>query len=257
MIKSSEIKKAALNKLDWKQAFLASTLFVLANFALNYALQFADILTKNTPIFNLAANLIYLALSIPLSFGLVSVMSKLYKSQKVSATTLFNDAILNFTKSIDIFLGIFCKIILPSIVVIIAGLGILFITVQNLPATTDNLEGYSLYIIFISLVVLVCIALFAIPYALSSYILADNKDLSSKEILNQSASLMKNEKWNFVKLIMSFFGYFILLAVIVTIAGMAINKNVANIANAIGLIILMPYVITSIRVFYEEVQDDK
>ena len=40
MIKSSEIKKAALNKLDWKKSLLVSTIFVLTNLALSYALEF-------------------------------------------------------------------------------------------------------------------------------------------------------------------------------------------------------------------------
>ena len=95
MIKSSEIKKTALNKLDWKKSFLVSILFVLTNLALSYALQYANNLTANIPIFQVAFNLIYLALFLPLSFGFVSVISKLYKSQIVNATTLFNEAILN------------------------------------------------------------------------------------------------------------------------------------------------------------------
>lgn len=255
MIKSSEIKKTALNKLDWKKSFLASILFVLTNLALSYALQYVNNLTANTPILQVAVNLIYLALFLPLSFGFVSVLSKLYKSQKVNASTLFNDAILNFTKTIEIFLRTLLKMILPSIVIIIAGIGILFLTLQNLPITNENLASYSLYIFLIYFVVLICISLSAIPYVLSSYILADNKNLTSKEIVEQSASLMENQKWNFVKLIISFLGWFILLAVIVTIANMEINETVASIANSIGLVLLMPYLITSIRVFYEETQD--
>ena len=255
MIKSSEIKKTALNKLDWKKSFLVSILFVLTNLALSYALQYANNLTANIPIFQVAFNLIYLALFLPLSFGFVSVISKLYKSQIVNATTLFNEAILNFTKTIKIFLRTLLKMIVPSIIIIVAGIGILFLTLQNLPITTENLASYSLYIFFIYFVVLISISLSAIPYVLSSYILADNNNLTSKEIIEQSASLMENQKWNFIKLIISFLGWFILLAIIVTIANMSLNETIANIVNSIGLILLMPYLITSIIVFYEEAQD--
>ena len=131
MIKSSEIKKTALNKLDWKKSFLVSILFVLTNLALSYALQYANNLTANIPIFQVAFNLIYLALFLPLSFGFVSVISKLYKSQIVNATTLFNEAILNFTKTIKIFLRTLLKMIVPSIIIIVAGIGILFLTLQK------------------------------------------------------------------------------------------------------------------------------
>lgn len=257
MIKSSEIKKAALNKLDWKKSLLVSTLYVLATLALSYALEFGLNLTVHTPILYFAVNLIYLALFLPLSFGFISTMSKLYKSQKVVSTTIFNDAILNFSKSIAIFLRTILKMLLPSFIIIAAVIGILFLTVQNLPITTNSLSGYTLYIMLLYLVVLVGISLSALPYVLSSYILADNKEMTSKEIIAQSAMLMENQKWNFVKLIFSFLGWFFILAIITVIANMAINEFAANVLNSIGLILLMPYLITSIKVFYEEALDIK
>lgn len=255
MIKSSEIKKAALNKLNWKNSFLVSTMFVLANLALSYALEFGINLTINTPILNFAVNMIYLALFLPLSFGFISVMSKSYKSEKVYATTIFNDAILNFTKSISIFLRTLWKMLLPSIIIIAAIIGILFLTVQNLPITTANLTGYTLYIILLYSVALIGILLAALPYILSSYILADNQTMKSKEILEQSAILMENKKCDFVKLIMSFLGWFLLLATITVIANMAIGTIVGSLIYWTGMILLMPYLVTSIKVFYEECQE--
>jgi len=255
MINSSEIKKAALNKLNWKKSFLVSAVFVLANLALSYALTYTNNLTANAPILNVAVNLIYIALFVPLSFGFISAISKLYKSERVSGTTIFNDAVLNFTKTIGIFLRTILKILLPSIVIIIGALGILFLTVQNLPITNANLSGYSLFILLIYLTVFIGIAIAAVPYVLSSYILVDNKEMTTKEIIEQSASLMENKRWNFVKLILSFLGWFLILAVITTIANMLGGELVGNIVNCIGLILLMPYLVTSIRVFYEECND--
>lgn len=257
MIKTNEIKKAALNKLDWKKSFIISTIFVLANVALSYALEYAINLTINIPILNFAVNILYIALFVPLSFGFVSVMTKLYKSERVSGTTIFNEAVLNFTKTIGILVRTLVKILIPSLIIIFAGVGILFIITQNLPITNENLSGYSMFISLIYLAVVIGVAISTIPYVLSSYILADNKELSSKEIVNKSADLMKNKKWNFIKLIVSFLGWFLVLAVIVTIANMAVNEMVSNIVNWIGMMLLMPYVVTSIRVFYEEVSDTK
>lgn len=255
MINSSEIKKAALNKLNWKKSFLVSAVFVLANLALSYALTYTNNLTTNTPILNVAVNLIYIALFVPLSFGFISAISKLYKSERVSGTTIFNDAVLNFTKTIGIFLRTILKMLLPSIVIIIGALGILFLTVQNLPITNANLSGYSLFIFLIYLTVFIGIAIAAIPYVLSSYILVDNKEMTTKEIIEKSASLMENKRWNFVKLILSFLGWFLILAVITTIANMLGGELVGNIVNCIGLVLLMPYLVTSIRIFYEECND--
>jgi uncharacterized membrane protein len=255
MIKSREIKKAALNKLSWKKALLVSLIFTLANIALSIALDFANNLTTNTPIFHVAVNIIYIALILPLSFGFISAISKLYKSEKVSGTTIFNDAVLNFSKTIAIFLRTILKILLPSVIIIIAVLGILFLTVQNLPITTTNLSGYSLYIILLYSVVFVGIAMAALPYVLSSYILVDNKEMAPKDILEQSATLMKDKKWDFVKLMLSFLGWFILLAVITAIANMEFNETVSNFVYWVGMTLLLPYLDTAIRVFYEETQD--
>lgn len=257
MIKTNEIKKAALSKLDWRKSFIISIIFVLANVALSYALEYAINLTINIPILNFAVNILYIALFIPLSFGFISAMSKLYKSERVSGTTIFNEAVLNFTKTIGIFVRTLIKILIPSFIIIFAGIGILFITTQNLPVTNENLSGYSMFISLIYLAVLIGVALSTIPYALSSYILTDNKEMTSKEIVNRSADLMKNKIWNFIKLIISFLGWFVVLAVIVTVANMAINEMVGNIANWIGMMLLMPYMVTSIRVFYEEASDTK
>lgn len=255
MINSSEIKKAALNKLNLKKSFLVSTIFVLANLALSYALTYLTTVTTNTPILNMAVNIIYIVLFVPLSFGFVSAISKLYKSERITGTTIFNDAVLNFSKTIKIFLLTIWKMILPSIIIIIAALGILFLTMQNLPITQENLSGYSIFIFLLYFVVFIGIALAALPYILSSYILVDNKDLNSKEILDRSNSLMENKKWNFVKLIISFLGWFIVLAVIEVIADRLAGEAIGEIVNSIGLILLMPYLITSIRVFYEECED--
>jgi uncharacterized membrane protein len=105
-------------------------------------------------------------------------------------------------------------------------------------------------------VVVVGIAISALPYVLSSYILVDNKEMTAKAILEQSAYIMKKNKWNFVKLVLSFLGWFIILAVITTIANMEFNETIANFVYWIGMTLLLPYFDTSIRVFYEEAIDN-
>ena len=231
MINSKEIKQAALNKLDKKQALQVSAVFVLASVALSYLLTYVSALAQNAPILYAAASIIYLALFLPLSFGFISSMSKLYEGKKVSATTIFNEGILNFTKTIKIFLLTVLKMILPSFIIIAAVIGILFLTVQNIPPTSENWSGYSLYALLLFLVGLLGIALSAIPYVLSSYILASNKDMKAKEIIETSSSLMENKKWNFVKLIISFLGWYIVLAVIVAVGKMQFGETIANILN--------------------------
>ena len=49
----------------------------------------------------------------------------------------------------------------------------------------------------------------------------------------------------------------IVVAVIVAIGKMQFGENIAMILNWIGMLLLMPYLITSIKVFHEEVNDEK
>lgn len=252
MINSREIKKAALSQLNWKKAFTVSSIFVLTNLALSYGLEYLINLTVNLPIFNIAVNIIYMLIFIPLSFGFISTISKMCKSENFTATTIFNEAILNFSKTIAVFLRTLIKIIIPSVIIILANILILFVVTKNIPITEANLSGYSLLIALISSVVAIGIAIISIPYSLSSYILADNKNMTSKEIIEKSATLMKNQRWNFIKLIISFLGWFLILSVIITIANMATNNIISALVSFLGLMLLMPYFVTSIRVFYEE-----
>lgn len=104
----------------------------------------------------------------------------------------------------------------------------------------------------LSVVVFVGIAIVCLPYALCSYILLDNKDLKAGEIVKKSAELMQNKKFEFFKLILSFIGWFLLIAIISALIGNFTFEAMANYASWFGMIFLMPYFVTSILVFYEE-----
>lgn len=254
MIKSSEIKKVALTELKgkWPKAFGITTLFTIINIALSYVLTVVQNITVNIPILYYGVNLIYLAIFLPLSFGLISSIRKLVKGEKVGTTTFLNDAILNCTKTIAIFIRTLLKMILPSLIIIVGITGILFLTVQALPLTETNASGYAIYISLLSFIIFIGIALSALPYTLSTYILIDNKELKSKEIITQSSILMNNNKWNFVKLIFSFIGWILLIAILSTIISLLTIESASNYVQWFGMIFLMPYIIASISIFYEE-----
>lgn len=254
MIKSSEIKQVALTNLKgkWPKAFSITALFTLVNIALSYVLTVVQNLTTNTPILHYGVTLIYLAIFLPLSFGLISSIRKLLKEEKVDCTTFLNDAILNSTKVISIFIKTLLKILLPSILIIVGILGILLLTTFILPFTEPTLSGYALYIYLLSAFVFVGIAISVLPYSLSSYVLTDNKDLTAKEIIMKSADLMKNNKWNLVKLLLSFLGWLILISISSTIIGMLTFEAMVNYVQWFGMIFLMPYLLASLSTFYEE-----
>ena len=218
MMKSSEIKQVALTSLKgkWSKAFTITTVFTLVNIALSYALTVIQNLTAKTPIIYYGVSLIYLAIFLPLSFGLISSIRKLIKGTKVDTTTFLNDAILNFTKSIAIFIRTLLKMIIPSLIIVIGITGILFVTIQLIPLTAENASGYAIYVALLYLIIFIGVALSALPYTLSSYVLTDNKDLKSKEIIIQSATILENKKFSLIALILSFVGWLLLIAVLAT-----------------------------------------
>lgn len=259
MMKSSEIKQVTLTELKgkWGKALSITTLFTIVNIALSYVLTALQNVTIHTPILYYGVSLIYLAIFLPLSFGLISSIRKLLRGDRIQNTTFLNDAILNYSKTISIFIRTLLKMLLPSVIIIIGITGILFLTVQLLPITDGNMSGYALYIILLSMIVSIGIALSALPYVLSSYILIDNKEMKAKDIIMQSATLMENKKWDFVKLLFSFIGWILLIAILATIAGMYTYEIIATYVQWFGMIFFMPYLLGSISIFYEEASDSK
>ena len=59
--------------------------------------------------------------------------------------------------------------------------------------------------------VMIRLALLALDYAMVGYLIADRADLSSRQILMASKQMMYGNRWRFVKLGLSFFGWFFLV----------------------------------------------
>ena len=257
MIKSSEIKQIARNKLagNWIRAFSITIIFVAINLALSYCSLLIKNLTTNTPILYYSAQIIFTLILLPISFGFISAIIKLLQSKKPPYTTVINDALLNASKSIGIFFRIALKIIIPSIILILALVAIFFFATQAIPLNPDTLSGYLLLLFLFYLFAIIVIAILVLPYSLSSYALANNNELSSKEALEKSIDLMDGNKWNFVKLILSFLGWLILIAVVTIIIKNFIPAIFNELIDSIGAILILPYIISSIAIFYDELND--
>lgn len=254
MLKSSEIKKTAVEKLkgNWTKAFGIATVFTIVNIALSLVYTFAQNATANTPILYYGVAIIYIALFLPLSFGLISSMTKLVSGEKVSFTGFLNDAILNWSKCISIFIRTIIGILIPAIIIILATLAVLFLLAQFIPISTSNVSGYALFIVILFVVTSIGVAICAIPYVLSTYALANDNSISGKEAVAKSRHLMKKNKWKFIKLMVSFALWILLLSFISALVEMYTVSLAASFVQWIGMIFLLPYLITSLLVFYEE-----
>lgn len=257
MMKSGEIRQIARNKLtgNWAKAFAMSAIFVAINLVLSYCASLIENVTTNTPILYYAAEIIFSLLLLPVSFGYISSIIKLINGKEPAYTEMINDAIMNSSKAIGIFFRIILKILIPSIIVIVATLSVLYLTYKQFPLNWDTLGGFLLLILFLYVVAIIVVAILALPYSLANYALANDNNLSSKEALEKSIALMDGNRWNLFKLLLSFMGWIILIGIVVGVAQNYAPAILQNLIDAIGTILILPYVISSIAVFYDELND--
>jgi uncharacterized membrane protein len=103
--------------------------------------------------------------------------------------------------------------------------------------------AYILMIVFIILWTLLLIIpgiIAAFRYAMTFFILADNPDMEGLTAITQSKELMQDRKWKYFCLLCRFIGW--LLLSILTLG--------------IGLLWLIPYVQTSLTIFYEDLKSE-
>ncbi|MDO5446040.1 MAG: DUF975 family protein [Eubacteriales bacterium] len=93
------------------------------------------------------------------------------------------------------------------------------------------LEG--LLIALASIFLLVPGIIVGLMYSQSDYILAENPELKATEAMKRSREMMKGQKWNLFKLILSFFGWMILAGIVPA-----------------GELLLAPYIESATAAFY-------
>ena len=76
-----------------------------------------------------------------------------------------------------------------------------------------------------------------LQYSMVEYILAENPDMSRSKAIGKSKEMMVGNKWAYVKLAISFFGWYVL----------------ANTACCIGNFLLMPYIEQTFAQMYLEI----
>ncbi|MBR3697335.1 MAG: DUF975 family protein [Clostridia bacterium] len=255
MIKSNEIKQIALNKLSgkWTKALITSTIYVSITMLISYL----GTLTQNNTITNPIINVALKLLIMPLSFGFISTITKILNGDNPSYSTIFNDSVLNATKVIELFFRILIKLFLP-VVLICVSVAMVFVFASNiLPFSWDTLVNYIVLLLFVYTILVVIILILLLPYTLSIYVLADNNNISAKEAINKSIVLMEGNKWNFIKLMLSFIGWYILIAVIIALITKYSPVHLNTLIEGVPSILLLPYITSSISVFYYELNDNK
>lgn len=244
MMISSDFRTEARKKLEgkWGKVALITFIYMLLFFVIAFIKRKLEGSAIST-IFSLIVTII----EIPLAFGLIIALFKVFHDEEVRTFDFFNLGFSNFKKSWLISLNILLKMIIPVILIVVAqilaywGLFGIFAAASGSHLFIARYFPYFIVISYVLFIVSIILAITKSYYYQLAYIVAvDNPELTAKEAVKKSASLMIGKRWKFFCLHFSFIGWAILSAI----------------TFGIGFIVLLPYVQFASIAFYKSLTDN-
>lgn len=241
---AAKIRQNARESLTekWGKAALITLCFILFEFAIVFLAGVLSVI----PFLGFLVQIVNVIISLPLSYGLVVSFMKLKRGEPVAYFDFVSFGCSKTGRVWGVYGNILLKILPVFIVLVIAF--ILFFTVSFQSFSYGLLSRYSFYSttstlgalgIICWLVIIGCI-IYLLPktllYSLSYMLLHDHNEWTGKEIVEESARLMRGHRWNLFWLNLTFIGWAIL----------------AIFTLYIGYFWLIPYMMMAIICFYEE-----
>lgn len=231
---SSELRTNARESLKgkWGKAALITLTYVIINCVIGFILAFIPFI----------GGILVTVISLPLSYGLLVTFMKLKRNEEVSYLDFLNIGFSNFGKVWGVFGNMVLKLIVPIILAVVfimlltfsgigAGVGMAFKSTSAITSFSGlaliGMIGYIISIIYLMIK--------SFYYTLSYYILYDNPNKTSKEIVEESKKLMTGNRWSFFWLGLTFIGWVIL----------------TYFTLGIGTLWLIPYIMVTFVAFYE------
>lgn len=235
---SSDFRSEARRKLEGKWGKVVC--ITLAYMLIFFVIAFIENMLSDSmaSIFSIVVTII----EVPLGFGLIIALFKVFHAEEVGTFDFFNLGFSNFKKSWFISLSIFLKMIIPVILIVVAYILIAFGIASMITASllyNSSAAGSFWFLTIIGFILLIVSIIWAITksyyYQLAYIVAVDNPELTAKEAVEKSASLMEGKRWKFFCLHFSFIGWAIL----------------ATITFGIGFLWLVPYVQFAYIAFYK------
>lgn len=210
-------------------------------------------------ILQLLLSIVVYAITVPLSYGVVVSFIKVSRGEKIAAFDFVSDGMKSFKKVWAVFGRTILKLILPAILMVIAF--VVSAVFQVASAFSSNLGEPSatttiLRVVFpiLAIASTVFYTVKALLYSLTSYILFDNPEFTGKEVVEESARMMKGNRGKYFLLSL----YLAALAMVIVIFGVAIPMLLQSVVAAIltiiviivGVVVLLPYAFAIQVAFY-------
>ena len=246
-----DIRKEARYLLKGSWLKLSLIVFIFNLFIL-FVYAAPNILNFSSTVLILAVAVIGLISTIfviPFIYGLFSVIIKSINGEKVRLLEFVSTGIKNFKKSYFLIFGIVISLAVPILAFIISAVFLDY-----------GIRHFLTFIITTGGIIYTIATFFmfakAFYYIPSFFVMIDNEEKSVKDILNESKEIMTLERVNLLKLFGIFALFFIIMLGISFGAGIIFHSQDAYaIVATIGYMILFPYFIVSLYVFYKYKKD--
>ena len=227
----------------WKLFFITLLNSIIAVALTRFSEEF------ETSIFKILIFVISYVITVPLSYGVVVSYIKSSREDAVSVFDFISDGLKSFKRIWCVFGRTILKLILPAILLIIGyAIGIVLFAYATFSSLSGNADSITLELV-LSAVVIFAVTIFyvvkSLLYSLTNYILYDNPELTSKEIVEESATMMRGNRLSLFLLGL----YMIILYSILFGICYAIINLIPTIVSSLlsillmfgGSIILLPY----------------
>ena len=239
---SSDFRAKAREKLSgkWGKAALIVLCFFVYSLILSYISNHTSGLLNNLVTLGTAI------INIPIAYGLIMVLMKLYNDEEVGYFDFFTLGFENFSRSWSVAWNTFLKVIVPFILVIVSYILIVVGVTGSLVNYTATRMAYSsgsigifgaLSIIGVILLIGsgIWLTIKSLYYSIAQYIAIDNPSMTGKEVVTESRRLMDQKRAKLFCLHLSFIGWAIL----------------ACFTFGIGMLWLYPYIMFASISFYK------
>ena len=256
----SEIRSMAKTKLNGTaiKCSIACLLYFFINLLFTYLIKFISLKVPN--IVNMIIEIIFVIISIPFGYGILSNIINLSDSKTNSVTGFLDDFVLNFINYTKLIFHEIIRLIIPIILCILSifyliGTITAYINTKSFLCFSKNLLPLAIIVFLITLIILIY---FMLNYAIISFIYynSDKKE-NSKQILNKSKELMKSQKIKFILLLLSFLPYLIFSTIILIICTKFIEQAYLTPLIVVLYTLIKPNITISKLIFTEELGNNK
>lgn len=265
-------------KGKWQTAIIVSLIYSLIICVLNAIGAYGgnSIILK---IIGIIISIATVVISPALMYGVTSVYMKLKKGEEVGPFDFIKIGFDNFGRSWGLtghillkclpyaiaFVLLYIGLVVAAVSTSVLGLATLLspnemIATSNASGTLGAL-GITIVIGIVFIVVTILFGVKALYYILSTYLAIDNPEMKTKECVEKSEELMKENRWRYFCLVFSFIGWAILAGFVgwlcSKIIGLIHFDLLTTFVLQLGTIVLTPYIVFSTIAFYENLAGKK